>query len=102
MNKLIERIERETGLEPNLLNPLQKDFPEVLCKFKPERESGREYYRDLCFHIYLLSPSGKSYQIADGGSVNWTALLLSSAKERLLISGISSERLCLEKQGLGE
>jgi hypothetical protein len=30
----------------------------------------------------------------DGGAVDWTQRLLSNAKERLVISGIGSERLC--------
>jgi hypothetical protein len=35
-------------------------------------------------------------ELVDGGSVNWTQKLLSNAKERLVISGIGSERLCAE------
>jgi hypothetical protein len=30
----------------------------------------------------------------DGGAMDWTQRLLSNAKERLVISGIGSERLC--------
>jgi hypothetical protein len=33
-------------------------------------------------------------ELVDGGSVNWTQQFLSNAKERLVISGIGSERLC--------
>ncbi|MCA9835813.1 MAG: hypothetical protein KC422_02825 [Trueperaceae bacterium] len=89
--------DRSQWLEAQLLQVLADEFPEVSCRFKPERESGRNYYRDLCFHLYLTDTLGNAYQIADGGSVDWTANLLSNAKERLLISGLSSERLCLEK-----
>ena len=32
-------------------------------------------------------------QLADGGSVDWTQKLLADRKERLVVGGISSERL---------
>jgi hypothetical protein len=32
--------------------------------------------------------------LVDGGFTNWTQQLLSNQKERLLISGIGTERLC--------
>jgi hypothetical protein len=35
-------------------------------------------------------------ELADGGAVDWTQKLLSDAKERLVISGIGSERVCGE------
>jgi hypothetical protein len=37
---------------------------------------------------------GKEQEIVDGGDVNWTQKLLNNAKERLVISGCGSERLC--------
>ena len=33
-------------------------------------------------------------QLADGGCVDWTQKLLSDAKERLVISGVGSDRVC--------
>jgi hypothetical protein len=39
---------------------------------------------------------GQRLELVDGGSVNWTQKFLSSAKERLIMSGIGSERLCGE------
>jgi hypothetical protein len=56
--------------------------------------SGRGYYLDLCFHIHATAISGQRLELVDGGCVNWTQKLLSNAKERLVISGIGSERLC--------
>ena len=32
--------------------------------------------------------------VADGGSVPWTAVLLSNRKERLVIGGIGSDMVC--------
>jgi hypothetical protein len=59
-----------------------------------QRSSGRDYYVDLCFHVYAATPAGDMLELADGGVVNWTQSLLSNAKERCVISGIGSERVC--------
>jgi hypothetical protein len=59
------------------------------------------YYRDICFHIHAMGPSGQFKELVDGGTVDWTQKLLSNAKERLIISGIGSERLCSEFGNIG-
>ncbi len=58
----------------------------------PERESGRAYYRDLCFKVFA-DRGGSALEVGDGGFVDWTAKLLGNAKERMLISGFGIERL---------
>ena len=64
--------------------------------FDQARESGRGYYGEVCFKIHARAQDGDGewLELGDGGSVDWTAKLLSNAKERLVISGISSERIC--------
>lgn len=86
--------DRSSFLEKGLLHPLSSKFPQVSIGFDPERVSGKRYYRDLCFHIYANPDTDEVMQLADGGSVDWTQKYLSNKKERLVISGISSERLC--------
>ena len=81
-------------LQEQLLAPLQAQFPAATFAFDPERASGRGYYRDVCFHIEATHPSAGRLQLVDGGSVDWTQKLLGSAKERLVISGLGSDRLC--------
>jgi hypothetical protein len=69
----------------------------------PERESGRAYYRCLCFKVYAEFEAavgrpdrpGGPVEIGDGGFVDWTAKLLGNAKERLLISGYGLDRLAV-------
>ena len=57
-----------------------------------ERQSGRGYYRDLCFKLNV--PVGPGWaEIGDGGFTDWTARLTASAKERLLISGVGIDRV---------
>ncbi len=69
--------------------------PDVHCEIDQERRNGRGYYQDFCFHIHVTTPSGQLMELVDGGCVNWTQKLLSNAKERLVISGIGSERVAI-------
>jgi hypothetical protein len=81
-------------VEAQLLSPLRSEFEDVDCTFDAHRTSGRGYYADLCFHIHATTASHQRLELVDGGSVDWTRKLLSNAKERLVISGIGSDRLC--------
>jgi hypothetical protein len=56
------------------------------------RQGGRGYYRDLCFKVNAYS-GGEPWEIGDGGFTDWTARLTANQKERLLISGLSTDRL---------
>ena len=83
---------REAVLEL-MASQIQEAFPEVTVRFDPERQHSRGYYLDLCFKIHAME-SEEPVELADGGVVDWTQQLLSNAKERLVISGIGSERVC--------
>lgn len=83
-------------IETQLLSTIRADFQGVDCGFDQQRTKGRGYYRDICFHVYASKSAGERLELVDGGSVDWTQKLLSNAKERLIISGIGSERLCSE------
>jgi hypothetical protein len=83
-------------IDTQILSAVRSEFEGVDCRFDNGRTKGRGYYSDLCFHIYATHASGEPMELVDGGSVNWTQKLLSNARERLIISGIGSERLCSE------
>jgi len=83
------------ALEAQLLTPAVRDLPNVTGALDPARTSGRGYYAGLCFHIHAVAASGP-LELVDGGVVDWTQKLLGDAKERLVISGIGSERVCSE------
>jgi hypothetical protein len=85
---------RHPVLEARLLSQFRAEFEGLDCSIDEARTSGKGYYRDLCFHIHVTHPGGQRLELVDGGLVDWTALLLSSRKERLIVSGIGSERLC--------
>lgn len=82
------------ALEAGLLAPLRAEFPSVECAMDEKRTGGRGYYANLCFHIYAADASGQRRELTDGGAVDWTQRLLSNRKERLIISGVGSERVC--------
>ena len=86
--------DRRTLLTEHLLTPVLAQFANIECMIDDQREGGRDYYVDLCFHVYAKDAEGQWLELADGGVVNWTQRLLNNAKERCVISGIGSERVC--------
>jgi hypothetical protein len=78
-----------TRAAETLVRQLRERFSDVDTSFDPDRTAGREYYRTMCF--WILSDD---VQLADGGFVDWTQRLLGDAKERLLVSGVGSDRVC--------
>jgi hypothetical protein len=60
-----------------------------------ERAAGRGYYRDVCFKVNSPVNGAPAAEIGDGGFTDWTARLLASKKERLLISGYGLDRLAV-------
>jgi hypothetical protein len=69
---------------------LVADEPDVIVDDDPSRTHGRGYYPGACFKL-LVDGS----EVGDGGFVDWTQQLLSDRRERLLISGVSVDRLAL-------
>ena len=63
-----------------------------------ERQAGRGYYRHLCFKV-MANAGGEPAEIGDGGFTDWTARLTANAKERLLICGLSTDRLATLSAG---
>lgn len=90
----LEQGQREHILTEQVIKPLMAHHPDILCEFDPDRKSGRGYYSMLCFHIYATTIGGTEVELIDGGFTTWTRQLLSNNKERLLISGLGTERLC--------
>jgi hypothetical protein len=74
--------------------PLAEQFPKIRLEFDPHRSAGRNYYIGLCCAVYATDSTDRAHMLVDGGFTTWTQQLLSNQKERLLISGIGTERLC--------
>jgi len=78
-----------TAATHRLIREVVDGFPHVQVTIDAERTVGREYYRTMCFWIHA-----ESTHLVDGGFVDWTQRLLGDAKERLLVSGLGSDRIC--------
>ena len=61
----------------------------------PDRTAARGYYPSLCFKLSVVDRGDEEVELADGGLVDWTRALVGSNKERLMISGLSIERLAM-------
>ena len=82
-------------IQDRILAPLSQIFHNASCHLDPARTSGRGYYEGACFKIYATDRSGNEMEVGDGGLTDWTQKLISDRKERLLISGLGVDRLCL-------
>jgi hypothetical protein len=80
-------------LDEQLLGPVDAAWPLLRVGFDDDRQAGRGYYTDVCFGVDAVRSDGSRSNLSDGGLVDWTARLLADAKERLLISGLGSERV---------
>jgi hypothetical protein len=81
-------------LASGVIEPLSEWFSDIEVRFDPERESGRGYYERACFKLHARDASGNRVELLDGGFTDWTQGLLGNRKERLLISGLGTERVC--------
>jgi hypothetical protein len=83
-----------SAVRAGVVDKLQSSHNDVRIGFDQDRKQGRGYHRELCFNIFATPSKGREHELVDGGDVNWTQKLLNNAKERLVISGCGSERLC--------
>jgi putative lipoic acid-binding regulatory protein len=81
-------------LQANVLDELSSKHPSKKVELDQGRRSGRGYYTDVCFTIHARNQEGMELLLVDGGLTTWTQQLLSNRKERLMTSGLGSERLC--------
>ena len=80
-------------METTLMDRLRTELEGVQVGWEDATPQGRAYYRILRFHIYATHPREGEKELADGGGVDWSQLLLNNQKERMSISGIGTERL---------
>jgi hypothetical protein len=100
--RIAENIERLGKVGNEVFRQLIKSFPHLTFLFEMNRLEGIGYYQNFCFKIEAKNPEGKIYQLVDGGFTDWTQVLLSNQKERLLTSGLGTEfmmRMFREKGG---
>jgi hypothetical protein len=81
-------------VQSGVVDKLQSSHSNVRIGFDQDRKQGRGYYGEMCFKIFATPSTGREQELVDGGDVDWTQKLLNNAKERLVISGCGSERVC--------
>jgi hypothetical protein len=88
-------------LERDVIAKMATKHGEVAFGIDHERQSGRGYYRWAGFQINAVDPEGTERFLIDGGFTDWAEKLMSNRKERLLISGMGTERflICFKTAG---
>ena len=79
-------------LKAEVLEELSRSYSNVEFTLDQEQENAQGYYAEVRFQMYARDQTGAEYFLVDGGFTDWTQQLLSNHKERLLISGMGSER----------
>jgi hypothetical protein len=89
-------------LERHVIAKLATKHGEVAFGLDEERQRGRGYYIWAGFRINANDPEGTECFLIDGGFTNWAEKLMSNRKERLLVSGMGTERflICFKRSGL--
>jgi hypothetical protein len=83
-----------TGVMEAVSAGLRARHTDVDIRLDPERTQAKGYYDNLCFQIHAENGKGAHLLLVDGGRTRWTQALLSNRKERLIVSGNGTERLC--------
>lgn len=78
----------------DLCKTIEDRYPDVIIDIDPDGDRGDGYYQDIRYNIFATNKQGSEYFLADGGFTDWTQKLMQNRKERLLTSGIGSERIC--------
>jgi hypothetical protein len=82
----------DRALGERIRDTVQPQLPALHLRDAPRHTKGIGYYRSGRFKI-ILCADGHESELGDGGFTAWTAALTADAKERCLISCVSSERL---------
>lgn len=82
-------------LEKNMLGAeIKEKYSQTEFVIDIGRIAGLGYYNGPCFKIYAETSGGKLFPLADGGSSDWAAKLLSDNSWGQCTSGFGSELFC--------
>jgi hypothetical protein len=96
--RLQQRDGYPTHFIPAVLDHLHKSFPGLEVSID-ENPGSNNYYKGLQFKADITVKYG-SFEIADGGFVDWTQQMLNNKKERFFIAGFGLELLNKMEEGL--
>ena len=77
-----------------IIETLRHTFPDVKIESDKGRKDAGDYYGGFRFHISATSADDEELELVDGGDTDWTQKLMNNAKERLVMRGIGTERVC--------
>ena len=80
-------------LEKTIVIPIRSKYQNIKIEFKEAPSDVRDYYSKVRFQIFIRNSEGTDFLIVDGGLTDWTQKIMSNRKERLLCSGLGTERL---------
>lgn len=92
---MVYETSKEDVWQERVLNIIAPNYPGINFLIETNSKDGKDYYSQVRFQVYAKNSTQTELMLVDGGFTNWTQTLLSNQKERLLTSGIGSERLCL-------
>ena len=78
----------------DFINNMNENLRGEKVRFEIVSNEKNEYYQNVRFSINCTQMNKPEHELVDGGVVDWTQKFLNNSKERLIISGIGSERLC--------
>lgn len=81
------------GFFNSMCEIVRNNLPDVPLSCNYENEDNK-YYTGINFKIYLEN-NGNTFELGDGGFVDWTQRMTGNSKERCLISCIAIDRLML-------
>ena len=84
--RLLRRRDYPEDFLSEIKDDLVKRNPAVQISAVDQREIQNQYYSGLQYKVDI-SYKGKTFEIADGGFVDWTQQLLQNKKERMLTTG---------------
>ena len=80
-------------LQQQVIAPVAAQFPQARLEIDPHPTTTPGYYQWVRFQIYARDMQDTQVMVGDGGFTDWTQQLLSDRHERLLTSGIATERV---------
>ncbi len=85
-------------IDGGIREEISKIHSELLIEteLKPVGEGG--YYSGMRFNLFATTDEGEELFLVDGGPTDWTQKLLQNKKERLMTSGMGTERFFLSFQ----
>ena len=72
---ITDLCDRPEVWERGVVEVLCDRFSQLAAEMDPTRQSGRGYYVDACYKVYVIDAAGDEVECGDGGCTTWTRQL---------------------------